>query len=287
MARLRDLFNLFRWELSRSTKRLYRDSSILSVIIGGLLYFYDVGEHFLHWLPEPPKKLLYGVVVFLVIAGILHLFHQMEQWKESIRERRFAKSLVLILDEFWTLDFEAIGAGNEQILAAFATRALGLISECLLCNEPSFSVMTQPQRGSKLEIFYKYPPNKDFGDYSPLPGEGAAGVTFEDNQTVYVPIIKDEWGMKLSKQGVIEGWDAKLFKKSRFDPFECVFCVPISVTLLSGGGAFASNVLGVLNLHSTRAYGIKDFDMDVAQVTARLLALFLDKREKERYHSGR
>lgn len=187
----------------------------------------------------------------------------------------------MILDDFFALDFEAIGAGKEQILTDFAISSLGLISKCLFCHEPSFSVMTQPVQNAKLEISNKYPPKTQLGDYSPLPGEGAAGMAFEDNQTVYVPITKHKSGMKLSKEGVLEGWIAKAFQDSSLDPFKCLLCVPISITLPSSGSGDQSNVLGVLNLHSTKAWAIKDFDMDVAQVAARLLALVLDKREKE------
>jgi hypothetical protein len=76
MGRLRDLFNLLRWELSRSTKRIYQRSAILVGIVGTLFFFYDVAEHFLHWFPEPPEKLLYFTVAILIVAGLLHLLHQ-------------------------------------------------------------------------------------------------------------------------------------------------------------------------------------------------------------------
>ncbi len=284
MNRLRDIFNLLRWEFSRSTKRVYRNSAIAFVVLSGLLYFYDVAEHFLHWLPDPPEKFLYIIVAILVLAGILHLFHQIEQWKESKRERRFAKSVVSILDEFSGLDFRAIAEGNDQVLTNFVKASiLKLVTESLFCRKPTFSVMLQPNQGSRLEIFYHWPPEAKFGDFKPLSGEGAAGLTFEDNQTVYVPITKHRWGMKLSKEGLLEGWDFELFEKSSLDPFKCVLCVPISARLPGDNTGEAGNVFGVLNLHSKKAFGIKDFDMDIAQVTARLLALVFDRREKERY----
>lgn len=282
MGPIRHLFNVLRWELSRSTKRLYRNSSIAFGIGGTLFLFWDIAEHFLHWLPEPSKKLLYVVVCFFVITAILHFFLQIEEWKQSKRERKFAKSLASILDEFSALDFEAIRNGDFQSLANFVNASiLKRSAESLLCSGPSFSVMLQPEENARLEIFYQWPPETVFGNYRPRPGEGAAGTAFEENQTLYVPIKEHRGGMILSKEGLLEGTNLDLFvEPAAADPFKCILCVPIAVGLPGNGATVANNVLGVLNLHSDKTFGISDFDMDVAQVTARLLALVFDTRQK-------
>jgi hypothetical protein len=140
-----------------------------------------------------------------------------------------------------------------------------VIFEAAQKRRVALSIMTL--RGGSLFLDYKHPPEVEFDPGFSLPlGTGAAGVAVKSGQSIYIPSIRHQHGVRIG--GNTYGLAETVYFPSGSEPFKCILSVPVQT---------GSGKAGALNFSADRPDTFGKLDFSVAQMAASILALVFDR----------
>lgn len=228
-------------------------------------------------------KHLLWVKIAILLFGAWMVRHRWKEMRQHQRASVFAGSMRELFEDMAMAKIKPIEGATPEVNERTNIEKV-LIAFCSVFS-PKARIQLNIMRplnsdGNSLEITQQWPKHDKYEpNFQLAKGKGGAGTAFTENAPVYIPAIRFEYGIVLSRI-VKENRDGKqiyslkkadeltsrVYVQTKKQPFRSIISLPIRKT------DEPETVLAILNLDSAKQNAFGSFEQEVALAAASAIA---------------